>query len=75
MVLWAPKLIIAAIAALFFLVGSVCCYLAWKFVRFKRQLTSFTRSLEGRVQVHAFRGNPRDQVIEVETEEKKIIYH
>ena len=74
-VLIAPRLVIAALASILFLVGFVCCYLAWKFIRFKRQLTSFTRDLGGKIQIRAYQVKSSDDVIDVEVDDKKIVYH
>jgi len=74
LVLFAPRLLIGALAAVLFLIGGLLCFLAWKFVQFKRQLTNFAKDLEGRIQVQAF--HMKEPKITVsDTEEKKIIYH
>jgi Flp pilus assembly protein TadB len=54
LVLFAPKLIMVALAAVLFLVGASLCFLAWKFLQFKRQLSRLSRDLDGRIQVQAF---------------------
>ncbi len=74
LVLFAPRLLIAAIATVLFLVGGLLCFVAWKFMQFKRQLTTLARDLEGRIQVQAFHvKDPKSPF--PDDEEKKIIYH
>jgi hypothetical protein len=75
-VLTAPRLFFAVLAAMFFFVGFVFCYLAWKFLSFKRQLTGLTRELEGKIQVQAFHVRPPDvETSETDSDGKKIVYH
>lgn len=44
----------AALAAVLFLIGASLCFVAWKFLQFKRQLSRLSRDLDGRIQVQAF---------------------
>jgi hypothetical protein len=74
LVLFAPRLLITAVAGLLFLVGGLLCFVAWKFIQFKRQLASLTRELDGKIQVQAFHVRNSDATV-VEVEEKKIVYH
>jgi hypothetical protein len=74
LVLFAPRLLIAAIATVLFLIGGLLCFVAWKFMQFRRQLTTFARDLEGRIQVQAFHvKEPKSPF--TDAEDKKIIYH
>jgi hypothetical protein len=74
LVLFAPRLLVAAIATVLFLIGGLLCFVAWKLGQFKRQLTNLARDLDGRIQVQAFHvKEPRTNV--ADEDEKKIIYH
>jgi hypothetical protein len=74
LVLFAPRLLIAAVATVLFLIGGLLCFVAWKLMQFKRQLSTLARGLEGRIQVQAFHvKDPKGPLSD--TEDKKIIYH
>jgi hypothetical protein len=74
LVLFAPRLLIAAIATVLFMIGGLLCFAAWKFVQFKRQLTNLARDLDGRIQVQAFHVK-EPKTPSSDGDDKKIIYH
>ena len=73
-ILIAPRFVMAVFAMFFIFLGVLFCYLAWKFMRFRKQLSSLTRELDGRIQVQAFHIRTPDTE-PVEPDSKKIIYH
>jgi hypothetical protein len=75
LVLVAPRLVIAAIAGLLLFVGVMLCFLAWKFLQFKKQITAMTKNLEGRIQVHQFHVHPGNRDEGGEMDSKKIVFH
>lgn len=74
LVLFAPRLLVAAIATVLFLVGGLLCFVAWKLVQFKRQLMNVARNLDGRIQVQAFQMKDSSGA-STDEDDKKIIYH
>ena len=74
LVLFAPRLLIAAVATVLFIIGSLLCFVAWKFVQFKRQLSNLTRELDGKIQVQAFHVKTADEPLS-SADEKKIVFH
>lgn len=70
----APQLLVAAVAGFFLFVGFCCCFLAWKFVEFKKRFENLVRNFEARVivqntnPVHYSEDDP-------EMEMKKVIFH
>ena len=71
-VLLAPKFFVAVLASVFFFIGFIFCYAAWKFIQFKRQIVQLTRDLDGKIQVQAFHVHrPEGEG----SDDKKIVYH
>ena len=73
-VVFAPKLLLAALASILFIFGALLCFLAWKFLQFKQQIARLTKDLQGKVQVQAFHVQGGDIEI-VEPETKKVVFH
>ena len=80
-VVFAPRLLLGALALILFIFGAFLCFLAWKFMQFKRHLTRLSKELEGKFQVQAFHvhdGEAQNSDIEVEPGEpegKKVVFH
>ncbi len=73
-VLVAPKLVFGAIAAVLFAVGLLLCYVAYRVIRFKRQLRDMAKNFERQFSSHDFpMGKPDIDITELN--EKKIVYH
>lgn len=73
-VLVAPRLVLGALAFLLLGIGALLCYVAYKFVVFKRHIEGLAKNFEGTFQASAFHtGKPDIDVTELES--KKIIYH
>jgi hypothetical protein len=73
-VVFAPKLLLGAIALILFMLGAFLCFVAWKFMQFRQHLSRLAKDLEGKIQVQAFHVQNGD--IEVtERDSKKVIFH
>ena len=80
-VLFAPRLVLAVVAAFFLFVGVMSLYLAWRFIEVKRNFTKTFNDLKSRVSIQTL------QVVDPQIEEqlrseiervrvdKKIILH
>jgi len=74
LVLFVPKLLIAAFAGLFLFLGALLCYGGWKFMQFRHQLSNVAKQLEGKIQIQTFQVRmPEDG--SGESDQKKIVYH
>jgi len=73
-VVFAPKLLLAAVAVILFMLGAFLCFVAWKFIQFKQHLSRLAKDLEGKIQVQAFHVQNGDSEI-VDPESKKVIFH
>lgn len=74
LVVFAPRLLIGAVAAVFVFVGLLFCYAAWKVVQFKRKLRTIAKDVESKFGVQGFQIRQPD--IEVEPGDyKKIVFH
>jgi hypothetical protein len=59
---------------LLILMGGLLCYVAWKFVRLKKQFSKFAQDIQNSVEIRSF--NVRGDDIDItETDTKKILYH
>ena len=73
-VIVAPKLVFGALAFVLLSMGLLLCYVAYRIVRFKRQLSEMARDLEKRFYVQSFPVDKPDIDI-TDIESKKIILH
>jgi hypothetical protein len=71
----APKFFLAAIGTFFVLLGIGACYIAWKFMAFKRQVSKLAEDFHNSVDVGSFRVQNSDDIDITETDSKKIYYH
>jgi len=70
----APRLVLGALAFCLLTLGVFLCYVAYKFVMLRKQLSTLTKSMETSLYGASFRaGKPDGDIIEVES--GKIIYH
>ena len=74
-ILLAPKFFLAAVAAFFVLLGAAACYLAWKLVRFKRQVSKLAEEFQHTVEVRAFHPQNNDDIDITEFDGKKTYLH
>lgn len=65
---FAPHLVVAAVAAFFLFLGAAASYLAWKFILFKRKFDEVAHKIEARIYFHSGdrhaadrEGEPRQQ--------------
>jgi hypothetical protein len=74
LVVFAPRLLIGAVAAVFVFIGLLFCYAAWKVVQFKRKLRIIAKDVEAKFKVEEFQIRQPD--IEVDPADyKKIVVH
>ncbi len=71
----APKFFLAAIGAFFLLLGIAACYIAWKFLSFKRQVSKLAEEFQNSVDIRAFKVQNSDDIDITEPDSKKIYYH
>ena len=73
-VIAAPKLVFGAIAFVLLSLGMLLCYVAYRVMRLKRQLSDMAKDLEKRFYVQSFpMDKPDIDVTDIES--KKIILH
>ena len=70
----APRLVIIAVAAVFFFLGAVVCALGWKLMQLKGRVEKMARQFEGRVVVQGVNIQP-EASSDIEIEQKKIVFH
>ncbi len=70
----APKFVFGAVAALLFVFGAALCYVAYRVIKFKRQLNEMAKNFE---RDFASQGFPMDKpdIDITEPDSKKIVYH
>lgn len=73
-VLVAPKLVFGAIAVVLFAVGILLCYVAYRIVRFKRQLREMAKNFEAQFSKHDFPMDKPDIDI-TDLDAKKVVFH
>lgn len=73
-VLVAPRLVLGALAFLLLGIGALLCYVAYKFVAFKRRVETLAKNFEGSFQTSSFHSSKPDIDL-TDLESKKIIYH
>jgi hypothetical protein len=71
----APKFFLAAVATFFVLVGVAACYVAWKFMSFKRQVTKLAQEFQHTVDIRAFQVQNHDDIDITDIDTKKTYYH
>jgi membrane protein implicated in regulation of membrane protease activity len=71
----APKFFLAAVGTFFVLLGGVACYITWKFLSFKRQVSKLAEEFRNGVDVRAFQVQNTDDIDITEPDNKKIYYH
>jgi hypothetical protein len=71
----APKFLLAAIGTFFVLLGVAACYIAWKFMSFKRHVSKLAEELHNAVDISSFKVQNGDDIDITETDSKKIYYH
>lgn len=74
-IFFAPKLFLAAVATFFVLIGVAACYIAWKFLAFKRQVTKLAEEFKNSVEVRAFHVQNSDDIDITEIDNKKTFLH
>lgn len=71
----APKFFLAAVATFFVLLGIAACYIAWKFICLKRQVTKLAEDFQHSVDVRAFHVQNNDDIDITELNTKKTYLH
>jgi hypothetical protein len=71
----APKFFLAAVGTFFVLLGIGACYIAWKLLSFKRQVTKLAEEFQNSVDIRAFKVQNNDDIDITEPDSKKIYYH
>ncbi len=70
----APKLVFGALAAMLFAFGILLCYVAYRVIKFKRQLNEMARNFERDFASQGFPMEKPDIDI-TDLDSKKIVYH
>lgn len=73
-VLVAPKLVFGALAFVLLTLGLLMCYVAYRIIRFKRQVTEMAKDFEKRFSVQGFPLEKPDIDI-TDIDSKKIVFH
>jgi Flp pilus assembly protein TadB len=71
----APKLFLAAVGSFFVLIGVATCYIVWKFMSFKRNLSKLAEEFKNSVDIRTFKVKNSDDIDITESDSKKIFYH
>jgi Flp pilus assembly protein TadB len=71
----APKFFLAAIGTFFVLLGVGACYIAWKFMSFKRRVSKLAEEFQNGVDIGSFKVQNSDDIDITEPDSKKIYYH
>jgi hypothetical protein len=71
----APKFFLAAIGTFFVLLGIAACYIAWKLLSFKRQVSQLAEEFRNNGGLREFQVQNNDDIDITETDSKKIYYH
>lgn len=74
LILLAPKFFLAAIAMFFMLLGLACCYIAWKFISFKKQVQKMAQEFHNSIDPRVFSAH-NDDIDITDTDNKKILFH
>lgn len=70
----APKFFLAAVSAFFILLGIAFCYVAWKVITLKKQVSRLAEELRSTVEIRAFQVQ-NDDIDITEMDAKKIFFH
>jgi len=70
----APKFFLAAIAMFFILLGLGCCYIAWKFISFKKHVQKMAQEFNNSLDPRLFNAQ-NDDIDITDTDSKKILFH
>ena len=72
----APKFFLAAIAMFFVLLGVACCYVAWKFMSFKKHVQKMAEQFQSSVDINTFNVQNDDiDITDMDSDSKKILFH
>lgn len=75
-IIFAPRFFLAAVSMLFILMGALLCYVAWKFMRLKKQFAKFAQDIQSSVEIRPFDVRSDDiDITETDPDTKKILYH
>jgi hypothetical protein len=70
----APRLVLGAVAVCLLTLGLFLCYVAYKFVMLRKQISSLAKNMESSMYTGSFRAGKADGDI-IEVDDGKIIYH
>ncbi|MBN8550591.1 MAG: hypothetical protein J0M12_14845 [Deltaproteobacteria bacterium] len=70
----APRLVIIAVASVFFFIGTVVCILGWKLMQLKSRVEKMAQQFQGQIIVQGVNLQP-DVQVEPESDQKKIVFH
>ncbi len=77
--LFAPHLVVAALAAFFFFLGAFTCYIAWRLVQLRRKMELLMRNFEARIYIQRTskvqRFDDFEAMADKRTDQKKIVVH
>ena len=74
-VVLAPKLLLGLVAGFFLACGALLCYLAYRFLQIKREMSKTFGKIRTEVRLHMTPPQVMEHEIEIPEEIKKIIYH
>ena len=70
----APKFFLAAVSSFLILLGFAFCYVAWKLISLKKQVSRLAEELRNTVEIRAFQVQ-NDDIDISEIDSKKIFFH
>lgn len=70
----APKFFLAAVASFFVMLGVAACYITWKLLRFKRQVSKLAEEFQHSVEVRAFHPQNNDDIDITDFDDNKKTY-
>jgi hypothetical protein len=70
----APRLVLAAVAACLFIFGALLCFIAYKFLALRKQVSQLAKSMEGSLYSGSFKTSKPDIDV-TDSDNTKIIYH
>jgi hypothetical protein len=70
----APRLVLGVIAVFLLTLGLLFCYVAYKFMMLRKQMSAFAKSVEGSLFTSGFKATKRDIDIS-DSDNDTIVYH
>lgn len=74
-VIVAPRFVLGILAGLLLFVGFTLCLIAWKFLQLRDKFATVTKTFGGKVQFQGFQIRDAADFDDLDSDEKKIIFH